>query len=275
MEDRSKIHFSYAIAILLAVIVVLISVEWSKVSGLIEYITFALTLSSLILAILAIIYSMVSNSSFNDIIQRLNTSSGHLEHTSKGIDESNRILLEEIKKIPNAIELVDRNILSTQNMIENLSPSKLTETREESEVSKEISSKVVEGFVEESSIRGLQALYCLVLSNKTKTAFAWKEICEEVPSLKNSEQYLMAYYIAAKALGLLNVDYDGKFRIIVEEVHSVLLGSVEVILEKKLEEAAKESIERQATYKECINEEEMELWLRNLTEIKEYFGVIV
>ena len=68
MNKDYKIHSFYILLILVSIIIGLVSVNWSQVPKLVEYITFALTVSSLILAILAIVYSVYSNSSISELM---------------------------------------------------------------------------------------------------------------------------------------------------------------------------------------------------------------
>lgn len=265
-----KIHATYIISILLAIIVLLLSVKWAKISGLVEYITFALTLSSLILAVLAIVYSMVSNNSFNNIIHSLNFSSKQLESASEGINESNRILLKEIRRIPDAIDNVDKNVSSTRMILENLSLKDAIKSDADVLEPTKLNDNVIKSFLLNSPIRGLQSLYCMVLSYNTKTAFKWDEISQDIISLKKSGDYLRSYSIATKAFGIIIYEYDGKSRLIVKDIHQVIRENILEILTRKLEEAAKESSE----YSTLSEEEERKYWLRSPPEIEKYFGIV-
>lgn len=271
MEEKYKIHAFYIIGILLSIIIGLIAVEWSKVDGLIEYITFALTLSSLILAILAIVYSIVSNTSLGKVLQNLHISSNFLKNTSKEIDESNKILLEEIKRIPQAIESVDKNVITTRTMIEELSLASLpNQEKGQKEVSTNLTKEIVVNFLSGSSIRGLESLFCVVLSHKTNTAFQYKDICDEIEGLKDAYDYLFAYFISATAFGLLSYTFDGKYRYIINDVHKTLIEATESQLMEKLEKAVKDSVSWDT---ETTEEKERERWFKSFIEIKAYFGI--
>ena len=77
METKYKIHVFYILSILIAIIIILITVRWSEVPKLVDYITFALTVTSLALALLAIIYSMYSNTTLSETVSSIGTSYRH------------------------------------------------------------------------------------------------------------------------------------------------------------------------------------------------------
>jgi hypothetical protein len=61
MEEKYKIHIGYIFSILLAAIIILVTVKWGEIPRLVELIAFALTLTSLVLALIAIAYAVYSN----------------------------------------------------------------------------------------------------------------------------------------------------------------------------------------------------------------------
>lgn len=269
MNESYKIHVRYIISILITIIVILLAVEWSKIPDLINYINFALTVSSLILATLAIVYSIVTNNSLGNTLHNLHISSDSLKNTSREIDESNKILLEEIKKIPAAIESIDENVTTTKTMIEDLSlKQSFFPDEDKRQLASTLTNEMIIQFLNNSSIRGLESLFCVVLSKRTKTAFKFEDICEEIKSFKGSADYLFAYLVAASSLGLLTYTFDGKDRCVVDEVHSVLLENIESVLSSKLEETAKEFSSQEAGNEE----EEKERWFKSFKDLKGYFG---
>ena len=75
METEYKIHTGYVFFILIAIIIGLVTVKWSEIPKLVDYLTFALTATSLALAVLAIVYAMYSNTSFSQTISTLDFAS--------------------------------------------------------------------------------------------------------------------------------------------------------------------------------------------------------
>ena len=57
MTDKAKIHVTYIISILIIVIILLLTIRWGHISELVQLIGFAVTLTSLVAGLIAIIYS--------------------------------------------------------------------------------------------------------------------------------------------------------------------------------------------------------------------------
>jgi hypothetical protein len=113
MNDKAKIHVGYIISILVAIIITLLTVKWSEIPGLADYLTFALTVSSLCLAILAIIYSIYSNSSFTGNISSLEISSRSLLETSSDLSSVTEELNDRIQGIPDIMKTVGDKVEKT------------------------------------------------------------------------------------------------------------------------------------------------------------------
>src|SRR5256885_13949970 len=104
MEEKYKIHAFYILTILIAVIIILLTIRWTGIPNLVEYITFALTLTSLVLAALAIIYAFYSNSSFSQNISTLNNVSRDVSDTAKELSKATNNLSLQIESIPSQLE---------------------------------------------------------------------------------------------------------------------------------------------------------------------------
>ena len=84
-KERSPLHHRYIMGILAGVIVALLAVNWSQVSGLPEMLNMALALSSLILAGLAIVYSFHTSGSLNSTLEKIEKSSASIQTMSDDI----------------------------------------------------------------------------------------------------------------------------------------------------------------------------------------------
>ena len=63
---KHKAHFLYIVGILLAIIIILVTYKFGDNDKLIDYLKFGLTITSLFLALIAIIYSFISNSTISN-----------------------------------------------------------------------------------------------------------------------------------------------------------------------------------------------------------------
>ncbi|MEH6385764.1 MAG: hypothetical protein V7780_14235 [Colwellia sp.] len=274
MESKYKVHSFYILLILVSIIIGLVSVKWSDVPGLVDYFTFALTLSSLILAGLAIVYSIYSNTSISSSLTEITSAASSVRKASTDIGISNRELKKEIEKIPVRFDAVEENIAHTHRVVNELSakqeitlsaPSKPATTASISKA--ELSDNQVLKFLNGSSIRGLEMILMLYYGYKTQTAFSIKEFIEKNDSYRGSHDYLLAYLIASNALGLLSYKLDGSSRIVVESMHQAITNNMEKVMTKKLSDTAIEMASDREN-----DEEEIESWLKIMTTISSYFG---
>src|SRR5690606_8952706 len=110
MKDTYKIHTSYIIVILVAIIILLITVKWAAVPELVGYINFAATLASLLLAVVAILYAMYSNSSIAQNIGELDRAATDIRTAAIGIESTNAELHRRVNEIPPQIEHVNKSM---------------------------------------------------------------------------------------------------------------------------------------------------------------------
>lgn len=173
MNKISRIHSIYILFILISIIILLISVNWVRIPKLVELVSFALTISSLVLAILAIGYAVYSNSSFAKFISKLENSSEKINDSSKDLASTSQLLLEKIDKIPTILNTIQKKTDDTHILVSNLNTIPI-----ESNVYKgnEID---LENFVYKNSTYGQFCLYLIYLSYINKKQFNLKLICEE------------------------------------------------------------------------------------------------
>lgn len=77
---RLRLHFIY-VTIILGLVIICLATAYSINSGsphLVDYVTFAATVTSLVLAVLAIFYSIVSNRDLSSSLGSLQTTSARL-----------------------------------------------------------------------------------------------------------------------------------------------------------------------------------------------------
>lgn len=119
-KARSPLHHRYIMGILAGLIVALLSINWSKVTGLPEMLNMALALSSLILAGLAIVYSFHTNGSLSNTLEKIEESSQNIKTTSQKVEQSNQDLKEKVDSIPGAIYSVKETVDGYKNYLDDL-----------------------------------------------------------------------------------------------------------------------------------------------------------
>jgi hypothetical protein len=185
METKYKIHASYIFFILIAVIIGLITVKWSGIPDLANLITFALTVTSLVLAVLAIGYSVYSNTSFTQNISTMTTAAQDVSKTATELSNMTGALSQKVEVIPSRIELLEGKMSERFDLMlleGGLKKSGQVENIESADAKGHDPQKIEDAvpikystFLEKSSYAGLLTLYCCIKAYKTKKAFNLKD----------------------------------------------------------------------------------------------------
>lgn len=239
MNDKHKIHFSYIISILIAIIILLVSIKWGQVPNLVDLISFALTITSLVLAILAIAYAVYSNNSFSSNISKLDSASETLVKTSDKISNVAGSFLEQIESIPLLLKSIETKTDTTQMLIGELSkPQKSINANET--IDNSISNDMLQGLIYKSSNSGLSALYIIYKSYEKGKAFNLKSVCE---ICKLQYDYIYGFLVCVISLDLFtykeierkeasNTYFDWK----VEKVHPAFEKDIPLAIKKNYDE---------------------------------------
>lgn len=105
---KSGIHFFYIISILVALLVVILTYNFSESKELVAYISFAATISSLILATFAIFYAVHSNSDLSKSFSIIKESADDVKGVTQGLNNSNDVLQNVSNKINETIKELDK-----------------------------------------------------------------------------------------------------------------------------------------------------------------------
>jgi hypothetical protein len=203
MEQKYKIHAFYILAILIAIIVILVTVKWSQVPNLSQLITFALTLSSLILAVLAIGYAVHSNTSFLQTTWKLNDATRGISDTAKEISVAANDLTVKIAAIPSRLESMEAKVEQTHVLLQ--SYSERQEIKPPSEEEKRAVSEIVNLFVKRVPPNGLLILYAYSLSYSKRIPFDPEELFSSLENIGG--EYALGFIVATKCTGLVSTTY--------------------------------------------------------------------
>lgn len=242
-HTERRLHMLYICGILILIIVGFVSyiaVESDpQGSVLMSYVSFASTLTSIILSVLAIIYTMISNSKGDSYITKLDQTSASIDKSSENLNDMSLRLEETLKKLVELPERIDKSSehlkreldskLGEFQHVVNETKQEVRETRTEilksispsSPPSDTISDGIVHSFLSTSSFLGLLGLLACVLAKENdQRTFRFQNIFEE----EERAIYLHGYLIACSAFGLIEVDYDNNSLIInnVYNIHKVL-----------------------------------------------------
>jgi len=254
-EKSWNIHLRYIIFMLAAVIVVLVAVKWSQIPQLVEYITFALTLTSLVLAVLAIVYAFFSNSSLTQALGSLMHVSGQVSDSAQDLSEATQRLEKDLQMIPSRFATVEEKIEATHEML----AAQLDSTSQGvAETSDMFTEEFVAEFLRRSSLLGLLIMRFCYGAEKSGGAFTMEQVSEKIPVF--TRDYFWAFSVALVSMGLL--DYKKT-----DEIVSSMR-----INEKLAEGARKEFARRLDIVKKDTEKEHLKKQMEeNLEIIESYF----
>ena len=177
--QKTKIHFGYIIAILVTIIIFLIVNNFGNNTELVGYVSFAVTIASIFLAVISIIYAFYSNNQLSQTLGKLDNSSQSLEKTAHSLDSSSQKvsniseqLSSEIQKLTETINSIPKSIESMGEKVDKITllfqeTPNPTKNYGKENVSEKI--KLMNNLV----YGGLLALYIAFLSQKQKKE--WKK----------------------------------------------------------------------------------------------------
>lgn len=192
-----KLHFIYIILIEAIFIILLFTRIGATDTTLTNYISFAATISSLILAVLAIIQGFFSSNSLNDTISSLNNSSSNLASGTNNLEN----LITELKAelITNTSKLVSIE----ENMKNN--NSLLVPEMSLQKISKDITSQMEENFKQNNSPIGYFIMYALFLSYEKKVYFTLDVFFDDD---SDWSQYSYGYIVALHVSEIITLDIE-------------------------------------------------------------------
>lgn len=109
-NDRIKLHARYLVCIFGGVVIWLITTGTSTDEKFPEWISFASTITSIILSVIAIIMSITGESKTDAMRNQMEETSAKLERTAKAIEKANQENKENIEDLKNNINILQHKI---------------------------------------------------------------------------------------------------------------------------------------------------------------------
>lgn len=244
-----KIHFRYVVLILVAIIIVILSCRLSDNQSFVDIVSFAGTLTSIILSVLAIFVTVLSNDSLSNLMERIrgltdsinplkikvDESSEKMKNTIDELNKTNQELKDSSHSINIVIQNLEKNICDQVKCIENkmdklLSPSSDSTSTHHYMETCELN---VNYFVESTSFFGLQVLYCCALIEKSKKNLYLSDFCSKIGgSLNDNAYYAWGFLVAAKSAGYIDFNSrENDKRLIFREIRCNPLLTIDKIKE--------------------------------------------
>jgi hypothetical protein len=166
MKNNLSIHFKYTSGILAGIIVSLLTKDLASIPRLQEYIAFALTFSSLLLALIAIVYSFLSNESLASSLTKINSSADEISRLSSSIRESNETLHSRVGN-------VDKRVEESNYLIKNIGQAE--NSSKENDVKQNISETFILNYLKKTSLFGCEILFAAALSaSNSRDVASWR-----------------------------------------------------------------------------------------------------
>ena len=227
-DEHPKVHMYYISGLCIFIILELITyicVNNDKATEIVSYVSFASTISSLFLSVVAIIYAIVSNNKGEAQYQkidrasdRISTSVDRFSSLSESLSGNiNSILtkLDEIKNISNET----KNAITQGNQQNSSTPTN------------EFVEKIIDGYIKGGSFFGNLSLLACIYSKEHNRPFGTQEIIPEFAS------YLYGYIIASSALGVVRTRIEND-RFIVDDyimaIKDKLIDNINKYIENSL-----------------------------------------
>jgi len=199
MDTKYKIHAGYILLILLAIIVELVTVKWADIPQLVQYITFSLTVTSLVLAVLAIVYAFVSNDSLGRTLSAVG-------EASRQVHDATNTLRAELTKIPSSLQTMEAKLDSALHREEEpeQAPTAVSEKAKSSEAPAKVLTidEIASSFINITSLWGLVLVYAFSMAYERKFAFKMSELVDTTERLDRG--YANGFLVAMRSARLMS-----------------------------------------------------------------------
>lgn len=200
--SATKLHLKYVIGILVAINILILTINWGGLKDVVSYVSFAATLASLLLAILAIVYSYTSSGSLISYSDRISKAGEDLNKTYHQLQHLLGRVDTLCDSIPESFADLKKQVTSTNDYLDRLSTNRRSVSADapDGDFVYPIS---VKSFVNNASPNGLfSILFCIHAKNNNKT-FSLSEIAKIIDA---EEPYIYGWLMAIDSAGLIDID---------------------------------------------------------------------
>lgn len=223
-EASSNIHLYYISGIATLIILELVTyicVNNDNTTNIISYISFASTLSSLILSLVAIIYSIVSNKQGESQYKKIDNASDKISLSVDRFQSMTEELTMEMKNIITRVDELKEISKETQKCVQGINQGSNSSYIK----GKNIDTNVfVENYIKAGSFLGNLSILACIYSQKKNKPFKLSDITDVMPD------YFYGYIISSSAMGIIItavVDDSFKCNFIYQGVEKQVLHNIE------------------------------------------------
>lgn len=220
-DNSRKLHLLYVTGILVFIVIELVSYiclnACDSSDKIISYISFASTLSSLILSVVAIIYTIVSNQKGNDVFIKISDKAEAINTVSDKLCAIVQSLDSKLYNFEHELRAIHKITNDTKNVINGMSNVPANQILG-ADIDVE---KVIQPMIQAGSILGNLALLACCYSNQKNKDFELKCL------FPNYERYVYGYLIAVNSMSFISVDIKDE-NVHVNSVNDIIMGNLKV-----------------------------------------------
>jgi hypothetical protein len=233
MKDTVRIHAIYIVAILVACNIVTLTVKWGDLKELVSYFSFAATLASLLLAILAIVYSYLSGGSIAAYTEKVEAAGKRLDVASECVQQATAKFSEATQGLPAAFKNLDEKVSRTHDLVTNLSASAAEEKAESIDVPPSEKSVSLVRLAVGASPLGQLSMLIACLAFRSKKPFRLAELLEGTSMNKD---YVQGWMMALDAADIIDVKIESSISTVVT-VPDGFEELLEIAIKDRIEDA--------------------------------------
>lgn len=200
-ENSHKLHLLYVSGILVFVIIELVSYicigNGANSDSIVSYVSFASTLSSLILSVVAIIYTIVSNQKGNDVFIKISDRAEAINNVSDRLCIIVDNLDNKLNKFETELHVIHNITNDTNDAIKGISNVAANNGLSDGSLSID---DVLSQLIQTGSVLGNAALLACCYSSRKHKGLDLKVLFE------NNEEYVYGYLIAVSCLSFISIE---------------------------------------------------------------------
>lgn len=226
-DEHRKVHVYYISGLCVLIILELVTyicVNNDNATDIVSYISFASTLSSLLLSVVAIIYAIVSNNKGDAQYQKIDRASDRISMSVDRFSSISESLSGNINSILTKLDEIKVISNETKNAITNVGTQ---QTKIDATTSNLDVTKLVKGYIVGGSLSGNLSLLACVYSNEQHMPFNLTFL------FGNNALYCYGYIVASSALGIISTRINDDVVIVdsyLPMIKEMLLEQIEVII---------------------------------------------
>lgn len=229
-DGKCKVHIYYISGLLIFIIIELITyvcVNSNDTDQIVSCISFASTISSLFLSVVAIIYAIVSNNQGEAQYQKIDGASDRISTSVDRFSLMSESLSENIKSILSKLDEIRVISDETRKTV-----SQNYQSHTSGQIDPAIVDKIIDGYIKGGSYYGNLGLLACVYSYEKHQPFIATEI------ISTNSDYLLGYIISSSALGIISASLDSDNHVsvsmILPTIKEKLIANIEAFIDKSI-----------------------------------------